>query len=133
MNQNCGYMYVEMRSLPYIPKTILTNIQYSQAGSVKTISFRLNLTFKTNITHDRVLRISVNIPLLIHSVIFGSYAFKVKVLKVFLYVSLYSIGWVEISSTWIRWVGWPTRVPHEIHHFSCKISVIVRHLIINQV
>ena len=76
--------------------------------------------FKTDITHDRVLGISVNFP---------TKAFCPPICFAFVFSEscFYIFGGID----WVGWRlaredgwGWPTRVPQEIPNLSCKINVI---------
>ena len=82
--------------------------------------------FKTDIIHDRVLGMSVNIPT-------KPFCPPMCFLFVCSESYFYTFGCID----WVGWRlahgedgrGWPTRVPQEIPNFSCKMSAIVRHLI----
>ena len=85
--------------------------------------------FETDITHDRVFGTSVNIP---------TKAFCPPMCVLFVcsescfhaFGRIDCVGWRLTCGEDGR--GWPTGVPQEIPHFSCKKSVIVRHLITRQ-
>ena len=69
--------------------------------------------FKTDITHDRILGASVNIPT-----------------KVFCFYTFGRIDWVGWRLTRREdGRGWPRGGSQEYHHFSGKMSAKLRHLI----
>ena len=42
---------------------------------------------------------------------------------------IYTFGWLGLTIQGDDGRGWPTTVPQEIPHFSCKMSAIFRHMI----
>ena len=95
----------------------------------KGTRYKSRVGFKTDITHIRVLGISVNIPT-------KAFCPPMCILFVFSKSCFYTFGRID----WVGWRlargedgrGWPTGVPQEIPHFSCKMSAIARHLITSQ-
>ena len=87
--------------------------------------------FKTDIRHGRVfvLGISVNIP----TKAFCPPMCVLFVLSESCFDTFGRIDWVgwRLARREDGW-GWPTRVPQEIPHFSCKMSTIVHHLMTYQ-
>ena len=76
-----------------------------------------------NNSQDRVLWISVNIPT-------KAFCPPMCFLFVFSESCFYTVDRIEFGWRLVRGEdgrGWPTRGPPEIPHFSCKMTVLVRH------